>query len=61
MPEPSDREGATVIKSAVQTNRSHSGGKRPSQLEGQHQQLVDHLIQSFALTASAVLYRRRTT
>lgn len=61
MAEPSDRERAAVINSAVQSNRSHSGGKRPGQLGRQHQQLVDHLIQSFALTASEVLFRQRTT
>lgn len=61
MPEPSDREGAAVINSAVQSNRSHSGGKRPGQLGRQQQQLADHFIQSCALTASEVLYRQCTT
>lgn len=60
MAEPSDREGTAVIKSAVQSNRSHSGGKRPGQLGGQHQQLGDHLIQSSALTASEGLCGQQT-
>lgn len=61
MPEPSDRDGAAVINFAVQPNRSRSGSKRPAQLGWQNHQLVDHFIQSFALTASEVLYRQRTT
>ena len=32
MAEPSDRKGPAVINSAVQCNRSHSGGNRPGQL-----------------------------